>query len=312
LYFENVLPFNFGEPLIRYKGLLPDSLNPDDVPYGDSGWDMNVLRSLLGTQELVDEYVSHASLSIALFFLTASSLIKERSGEFADNSHIEYMKRVKADHGIDLVEIILALKDAQTDLSDAATAVAKQMKRISKAAGYQSAPKWTTDSDLILESTESEGTDSRYIISLRGLDLVDVSSVGWDTVLELRKDKNAMADLRKLRLFFTENFESEDPNYIADKLSAMHDKHKETAKIWGMRIAQRSVSVMLKQETLLAGAIASAPLALLGGPIAALGGLIVPVGRAALEFWQVKIDADEQRLDRPLEYLTRIERLQGK
>jgi hypothetical protein len=191
------------------------------------------------------------------------------------------------------------------------TPIAKGMVSILASSGYNLSASWQTGWAAPKEgnAASQEGQFDHYVAAVKGLDLIDIEAVPWETIVELRRDKDAMAELRNFRLFVADMLKENDKEYIKDRILQLHDKQKEVAKLWGMKTAQRSISVAFDKYTLGGASAVSAALGLLGGPISAAAALIIPAGRVALEFYKARIDAREAMLDKPLQYLTRLEGL---
>lgn len=306
LYFDQVYPFDMSDTMLKKVGFIKGDIDPNAVPISQKTWDSHVLESILGSREAANHYIDMSLLSFAAFVLRSSRGDIEFLGEVRGQSRDEFDTRLSSRFGFKLADLLKPGEDPGFDLNRLVRAIFQGLK----GAGFENAPDWNAEwADKTRNPKIIPQESDRFVATLRGLDLVDVDRVSWDTVVELRKDPKAMAELRAFRLFFTETFKEGDPNYLTDKILHLHERHKDTAKIWGMRTAQRSLSVFLDKPTMASSTLIGTGLGLLGGPVAALGALVIPLGKAGLEIMQARIDAKEARLDKPLQYLTRLEEL---
>jgi len=137
---------------------------------------------------------------------------------------------------------------------------------------------------------------------------VDADRLSWDEVLEFRKDEGSRKALRDLRLFFTENFEGKDQEYVSDKLMQLVDRQEEIAKLWKFETVQKSLSVIFNNQSTLISSASGLAAAFGGAPLVAVAGaaLAFPIANCALEFGRIFIDSAKERVDRPSRFLTQL------
>lgn len=307
LYFERVFPFDMSDTMLKKLGIVKGDIDPNAVPIPKDTWDIDVLASLLGSRELSAYYVDISLLAFSYFIARSSDGKAELLDSIDEAQRDEFDQMLVERCGFRLEDLLKpnSKKKLAYDPDPIHAAIVKKMRE----AGFASAPTWKTGWADKKNNPVVPSSGNRYVATLSGLDLIDVNAVPWDAVVELRRDPQAMAELRAFRLFFTENFKEGEPNYLVDKILHLHERHKATARLWGMKTAQRSFSVLLDKPTMASSTLVGAGLGIIGGPVAAVGALAIPIGKAALEVMKARIDMKESLLDRPLQYLTRLESL---
>ena len=179
--------------------------------------------------------------------------------------------------------------------------------------GFDRADLWTYQEAVDKPKLEHESQNyaQSVEVTLRGLQLVDPSELSWEQILEFRKDHDAVNDLRKIRLFYQENFEGKDEQYVEDRLHTLQFEHEKATKLWGFETAQKAFSVVFDNRSMVPASVGGVIAATAGLPLsmAALTAATVPVGRFALEISRAALDAFKAREDNPVAYLTRLKKL---
>lgn len=151
----------------------------------------------------------------------------------------------------------------------------------------------------------SPGDD--VLLAIRGLNLVDASKASWDQVLAFRKDADARARLRRLRLFAIENYQNRSRAFIEDDLLSRIDAYDEQVRRWGF-VTRHSVLGMLLSSKALGAAMGGTLLsAFVGAPalaaLSAVGGIAIEVGQVALEISKRRFELRSALRDSPISYV---------
>lgn len=140
----------------------------------------------------------------------------------------------------------------------------------------------------------SDHSDESFVeayacLAATNLSLVDTSQATWDQIMELRNDPEARQQLRRLRLFFLENYAKQPKAFVEDDLLRRIDEYERARKKHGFDAVLSSMSVLLEASTLQAAAVAGVTTALFGGPLAGIS------AGAVVEFGKVIIEVTKQR-----------------
>lgn len=92
---------------------------------------------------------------------------------------------------------------------------------------------------------------------LPNMSLIDTSDTSWRQILEFRKDKNALKKLRNLRLFFEDNYNGKDRQYIEDDLMKRLDDYEQIRKEWGFETITSTIGVVLDSKNIQASFFAA-------------------------------------------------------
>lgn len=79
-----------------------------------------------------------------------------------------------------------------------------------------------------------ENADEVPGIALSNIDVLDLSSVDWHTIAELRKDETMIRGMQAIRLFVRETCEGRSLAYIEDKLGQLLMEQRDRAKAHGV------------------------------------------------------------------------------
>jgi hypothetical protein len=139
---------------------------------------------------------------------------------------------------------------------------------------------------LIEENKENIFINDDPYLSLCMLDIpiVNVEKASWDQILELRRDEESRNRLRRLRLFFFENYKNRDKDYLEDDLQQRLYEFELTRKKHGFSLITGSLEVLLDARNLQAALSSGLFATLLGGPITGLStAALIEVGKIALK-----------------------------
>lgn len=189
-----------------------------------------------------------------------------------------------------------------TSLGDQSS-VRNEFRRFSTALGKSYAT-------VVLPNDDPSPNGTPYAaLGLSGVPLVDASSASWEQILELRKDPDARAKLRNLRLFFHNNYQGKPTSFIVDDLGRRLDEYIATRKRLGFESVTGCISSLLDAQSLQAAAATGIAAAFVGGPLAALSSAVfVELGSVALEFSRKRFAIHEFENAHDLAYLIEARR----
>ncbi|MHB0955694.1 MAG: hypothetical protein ACYC0X_04875 [Pirellulaceae bacterium] len=142
-------------------------------------------------------------------------------------------------------------------------------------------------------------------LSLVGAKLVDTTNVSWDQILEFRKDTRGREKLRRLRRFFTTNYEEKSQAYIEADLHQRLEEHEAVVKSWGFETIMTTIESFINMKTFtaiaggsLAGYCSQSPvIGFVSGGALELSGLAVTLARCLHRGNQLKSHALSYILD---------------
>lgn len=154
--------------------------------------------------------------------------------------------------------------------------------------------------------------DSDVALVLAELQLIDVARIGWRQILEIRKDKTAINQLRNLRRTVYKDYTGKPQAYIRDDIEARIDDYRRVTKVWNFPLNKGILEIAMTGEALTAiGAAVS--LACFGAPIAAAAaaGGSIAIGKAVLAIANRRREVRLEELRNPMAYLVRLEHAAG-
>ena len=166
------------------------------------------------------------------------------------------------------------------------------------------------DSPMLLPGVDTPAMGEKredILLTLAHIPQVDVTHTSWDQILEFRRDKNSVKKLRKLRLFFRENYSGKDHEFIADDLAVRLDDYENTTKDWGFETFRSTLSMLLSSKTLASSGSAALVSILFGVPnvAAAVGiaGALAELGKISLHIAKHRYGLNTLRRDHALSYI---------
>ena len=194
--------------------------------------------------------------------------------------------------------------------------IAKNLGAAIYDSGFKHAPMWDAEEKAAPPEGQRDGNaeHQRYFAAVSNLNLIDIHALSWDQIIEFRKDPDSRAALRRLRLFFSENYEGKDRSYIVDDLLARVEKQEEVAKLWGLSTVTRSLGVAISDKSVLTTTLGGLAVAASGAPLAAAAaaGLVITAGSCLIEFGNAVVERRTEALNRPTEYLTELRKRLGR
>jgi hypothetical protein len=150
-------------------------------------------------------------------------------------------------------------------------------------------------------------TEDDLSFSIANFPLVDTKNAHWDQILEFRKDKASRKKFRNLLLFFHENYEGKNYEFVEDDLGKRLDEYYITSKDWGFEIRNSIFSALMDSQNLLATTAAILGAILLNEPIAqnvsALAGVTLNIGKILLTYDKQKHAFHKLKRDHDLAYI---------
>jgi hypothetical protein len=134
------------------------------------------------------------------------------------------------------------------------------------------------------DSVTSSFSEAYSYLALLEIPLVDTSKATWEQIAELRRDPEARGRLRRLRMFFLQDYVGKPRAYVEDDLLRRLDDYERTRKELGFEAILSTLSVLLDAKSVQAAAVAGLTATFLGGPLVGLGvGAAVEIGKVILE-----------------------------
>jgi hypothetical protein len=303
LYFDRVFPFDSANAV--FHKISGEPLDPNCVPITGNTIDTNVLYSLFGqNSEGLEAYIKQVvTFAVVRTLRHAESDHEIAEIILADKRVLNDNKRLASIVNVDIETNLRSILNGDFDYQDVSRKLTEDVARAIEVAGFSDAPGWDAEpSNQVL----TEGTKNDFFAALTGLKLVDINKMSWEQVVEFRKDKDSRAALRRLRLFFSENYAGKDRAFIVDDLLSRIDRQEQVAKTWGLQTTLRSLAVAFTDRSILMTTVGGLAVAATGAPlpIAATAGAIITAGSCGLEFGKAVVERRIEEIDRSTQYLT--------
>lgn len=166
--------------------------------------------------------------------------------------------------------------------------------------------------------TDSNGSKEKTCkeepaLILTSLKLVDTSQIKWRDILEIKKDKESISKLRRLRTFIYQNYQDKPSAFIQDDLLNRIEVYETTAKQLGFKTIDSTFKIIFNSGSLIATTAATIITALSGASVTiplSLGvGSAFMLGNVGLELRSYKRDLYKFKQENPVTYLTDIKQL---
>lgn len=146
-------------------------------------------------------------------------------------------------------------------------------------------------------------------VTISGLRLVDVANTEWEQIVEFRKDKDAVKDLRRLRTFLFDNFKDKPRDYIENKILTELDKYENMLKSQGFKTYTGAISSVFDAKTVTAAGVTAITSAFLGKPaIGVAGAAVIEIGKFGVQIAKDLYALREMKRDHPLAYIVKANR----
>lgn len=164
--------------------------------------------------------------------------------------------------------------------------------------------------DALLTSTPQNSltgatvSDSEPILTIAGLPLVDVMTISWDQIIEIRHDAEAHQKLQRLRSFLVANYSGKSIAFIEDDLGRRIADYELTSQKHGLAVTTGAMSVLLDSKNIHAAVSAGIGAALFGGPVAGLGmAAVVELGKVVFEISKKRREFRDWKASHELAYI---------
>lgn len=142
--------------------------------------------------------------------------------------------------------------------------------------------------------------------------LIDINSVTWDHITELRRDLDFKRKLRAFRLLFEDDYSGKGINYVTDSLLKRIDDYEQACKRNGVELMLSSCQNILSSKSLLGSLGLVAAGILTGNPgiiaASAVSGAVIELGRLSIHVAQKKLEFDRKSSADGIAYLADIRR----
>jgi hypothetical protein len=158
--------------------------------------------------------------------------------------------------------------------------------------------------------------DRRMLVaSIQGLNLIDDECLTWEQVLEVRRDPEAMAKLRKLRHWVDSTMEGKPVAYVTDAIGSRLSDYEWSLKKHGIETVIGSMQSLLDPKFLVAASVVGAGLSAGFGAACGVGAAsLAIVGKTVCSIGEKFLDlADARRTDNAeVAFVHDIKKLQDK
>jgi len=324
LYFERVFPFDLGLPIETFlgdpavyrqmmekAGFSPSALDPTlHIPMREdrSLFDDKIVQNLLKVDNSRRIYLELGAITICkgiiISLCTEAGFASFMQSSFVDKAPYLFSSTLD----LNFNNLVVAVKRPNFDpdkfLAWFTMAMLERIKTLANKSGFANCPFWdfyTADEFQINNQKKANS----FFASIQGLNLVDPRKIGWEKLLEIRKDKNSHSAMRDLRLFFQENYEGKEITFIQDDLLSRIEKYDNAKKNWQLDTVMRSLSVVISPKNLVAMPAASWLPQLTGVSLSLepMLGAAVAIGNVMLEFGNVYVEAKKSKQHNPIRYL---------
>lgn len=149
--------------------------------------------------------------------------------------------------------------------------------------------------------------DADVAISLASLNLIDAESATWEQLLEFRRDAEARAKLRRLRLFAYENYSGKSKQFIEDDLLTRINDYHEAVRKWRFDCKSGIFTALLNSKLVQGGLGVSVLSSLCHEPLAAIasagGAVVLELGRTLLEIRKQQFTLRDLMRTNPVSYI---------
>ena len=165
------------------------------------------------------------------------------------------------------------------------------------------------------ESYDIFGEGENEAIEVKTIDaeLVEAEDLEWDQIIEFRKDKNSVNDLRNFRLFLFENYTGKSPDYIKDSIEQKIEKHERASKKHGLKLAKTVTSELVDSKSAIGCLCLATATHLLGGPITAttlgVAGASIAIGKLTISFASEYVSYRTDTANPEIAYVTKARKL---
>lgn len=160
-------------------------------------------------------------------------------------------------------------------------------------------------------NTASEIEDPAFLLT--GLKLFDTTHATWRQIIEIRKDKESLSKLRRLRTFIFQNYQGKPVNFIKDDLMNRIELYETTAKQLGLKTSDAALKIVFNSGTLVANTAATIASVLSGAsatiPLSLGIASAFLLGNVGLEIRSYKREVYKFKQENPITYIVDMNKM---
>lgn len=154
---------------------------------------------------------------------------------------------------------------------------------------------------------QSENSIQEPALILSNLKLIDTSELSWNHLLEIKRDKESIKKLRRLKTFIYQNYSNKPLAFIEDDLLSRIEAYETSAKHLGLQTKDSAFKIIFNSGSLFASAAAAIFSAYSGTPTTiplslAIGSAFM-LGNIGIEFRSLKRAEYKFKQDDPVTYI---------
>jgi hypothetical protein len=150
-------------------------------------------------------------------------------------------------------------------------------------------------------------------LTISGLSLIDTSRMDWRQILEMRRDKQSIRKLRRLRLFMQEKYDGKDLEFVREDIHQRIEDYNEVAKTWGATVGEGALTMLLGKEVRysLAAALAATLAGMPQASLVAAVPFLAKLGEVCIELRGKRRDFGLKLATNPVAFLCEVMRAGG-
>lgn len=286
LYFDHVIPVNLALEVLKLSDLKALELKFVMPPKSALRFPVALCRE----PNFNEQYTELVKASTMFFFLYLQKRYRLKKPKWMTNDDVKLGKN----YGDEFMKFV-------------------------KAFGLGSLPIDTTG--IPIDSLISNRREAGEVaLSLSALDLIDTGALSYEALAELRRDKESIEKLRRLRLFVNDNYQGKSKEYVEDSILSKLSDYNETVRSWGFETKQGAITFLLNSKLIAGGFTGSLISTLFGFPTMAIASSLGAVGlelaKLSLTLSKRKFELRKVMCENPVSYIVdvkaKIESLQMK
>jgi hypothetical protein len=239
------------------------------------------------------------------------------TGMFESMTHPEFRKNTK------YFQRLIDVNEAGFDVARYGVSVASKLPiGMTEQNAFEAAAKYTFQLQSLIDDfglrsvpmdfeghwlDENEGPLDSSVFQIAGLNLIDTRGCEWSQILEFRKNAEAVATLRNLRKFLTDEHGDSSRARLEDDVLSRIDKYDQTVKEWAFKTKTGAIGTVLSSKMLATASGASFFASMLGSSAQAIAGmsvaLSVELGQIWLEVKKEKFALQASLRENPIRYI---------
>lgn len=162
----------------------------------------------------------------------------------------------------------------------------------------------------------SEEDPLTNLVTAHQVPMIDTGKIGFEQIMEFRKDSDTMKKMRNFRLFAYQNYAGKDKAFVEDDIQKRYDDYMEAVRASGFETTAKLLTSLMSSKLLMGSLATSAAALLLGNAQLALGafssGALLEVGKLSLQFAQQKQAIAAICRENPVSYIAEVKnRIEG-